>query len=202
MKYLLTILVFTISTNVLMAQKKLSSVETYNMEMGFKETKAKFKANYDVTKELTLKDGSKIIVGQEIKLGESASKLTNTYESIFVGKLTLGGALLAPPTRANTNFKQNDYIVEEIKIKRSMGQVSALFYLKNLTSQGLGQKYVSASDLSLDNGELDNPNKAMTRAEAIAKLKEGKDLMELDMMTQDEFNALRDELTPIIKGDN
>lgn len=191
-----------VSTNVLIAQKKLSSVETYEMEMGFKETKAKFKANFDVTKELTLKDGSKIIVGQEIKLGESASKLTNTYESIFVGKLTLGGALLAPPTRANTNFKQNDYIVEEIKIKRSMGQVSALFYLKNLTSQGLGQKYVSASDLSLDNGELDNPNKAMTRAEAIAKLKEGKDLMELDMMTQDEFNALRDELTPIIKGDN
>ena len=201
MKYLLTILVFTISTNVLMSQK-LGSVETYDMEMGFKETKAKFKANFDVTKELTLKDGSKIIVGQEIKLGESASKLTNTYESIFVGRLTLGGALLAPPTRANTNFKQNDYIVEEIKIKRSMGQVSALFYLKNLTSQGLGQKYVSASDLSLDNGELDNPNKAMTRAEAIAKLKEGKDLMELDMMTQDEFNALRDELTPIIKGDN
>jgi hypothetical protein len=185
-----------------MAQKKLSSVETYNMEMGFKETKAKFKANFDVTKELTLKDGSKIIVGQEIKLGESASKLTNTYESIFVGKLTLGGALLVPPTRANTNFKQNDYIVEEIKIKRSMGQVSALFYLKNLTSQGLGQKYVSASNLSLDNGELDNPNKAMTRAEAIAKLKEGKDLMELDMMTQDEFNALRDKLTPIIKGGN
>ena len=201
MKYLLTILVFTISTNVLMSQK-LGSVETYDMEMGFKETKAKFKANFDVTKELTLKDGSKIIVGQEIKLGESASKLTNTYESIFVGRMTLGGALLAPPTRANTNFKQNDYIVEEIKIKRSMGQVSALFYLKNLTSQGLGQKYVSASDLSLDNGELDNPNKAMTRAEAIAKLKEGKDLMELDMMTQDEFNALRDELTPIIKGDN
>jgi hypothetical protein len=182
--------------------QKLGSVETYDMQMGFKETKAKFKANFDVTKELTLKDGSKIIVGQEIKLGESASKLTNTYESIFVGKLTLGGALLAPPTRANTNFKQNDYIVEEIKIKRSMGQVSALFYLKNLTSQGLGQKYVSASDLSLDNGELDNPNKVMTRAEAIAKLKEGKDLMELDMMTQDEFNALRDELTPIIKGDN
>lgn len=201
MKYLLTILVFTISTNVLMSQK-LGSVETYDMQMGFKETKAKFKANFDVTKELTLKDGSKIIVGQEIKLGESASKLTNTYESIFVGKLTLGGALLVPPTRANTNFKQNDYIVEEIKIKRSMGQVSALFYLKNLTSQGLGQKYVSASNLSLDNGELDNPNKAMTRAEAIAKLKEGKDLMELDMMTQDEFNALRDKLTPIIKGGN
>ena len=40
----------------------------------------------------------------------------------------------------------------------------------------------------------------MTRAEAIAKLKEAKDLMELDMMSQEEFDALRTELTPIIRG--
>ncbi|MGB2460158.1 MAG: hypothetical protein ACPH9V_00260 [Flavobacteriaceae bacterium] len=201
MKYLLTILVFTISTNVLMSQK-LGSVETYDMEMGFKETKAKFKANFNVTKELTLKDGSKVVVGQEMKLGESVSKLSNDYESIFMGKLTLGGAMLAPPTRANASFKQYDYIVEEIKVKRSMGQVSALFYLKNMSVSTMGLRYVSASDTSLINGEAINPNRAMTRAEAIAKLKEAKDLMELDMMSQDEFNTLRDELTPIIKGDN
>ena len=201
MKYLLTALLVTISTNVLMAQK-LASVETYDMEMGFKETKAKFKANFDVTKELILKDGSKVVVGQEMKLGESVSKLSNDYETIFMGRLTIGGALLAPPTRANSSFKQNDYIVEEIKVKRSMGQVSALFYLKNMSSDTMGLRYVTVSEASLANGEAINPNRAMTRTEAIAKLKEAKDLMELDMMTQAEFNALRDELTPIIKGDN
>lgn len=201
MKYLLTALLVTISTNVLMAQK-LASVETYDMEMGFKETKAKFKANFDVTKELILKDGSKVVVGQEMKLGESVSKLSNDYETIFMGRLTIGGALLAPPTRANSSFKQNDYIVEEIKVKRSMGQVSALFYLKNMSSDTMGLRYVTVSEASLANGEAINPNRAMTRTEAIAKLKEAKDLMELDMMTQDEFNTLRDELTPIIKGDN
>lgn len=201
MKYLLTALLVTISTNVLMAQK-LASVETYDMEMGFKETKAKFKANFDVTKELILKDGSKVVVGQEMKLGESVSKLSNDYETIFMGRLTIGGALLAPPTRANSSFKQNDYIVEEIKVKRSMGQVSALFYLKNMSSDTMGLRYVTVSEASLANGEAINPNRAMTRTEAIAKLKEAKDLMELDMMTQDEFNKLRDELTPIIKGDN
>ena len=201
MKYLLTALLVTISTNVLMAQK-LASVETYDMEMGFKETKAKFKANFDVTKELILKDGSKVVVGQEMKLGESFSKLSNDYETIFMGRLTIGGALLAPPTRANSSFKQNDYIVEEIKVKRSMGQVSALFYLKNMSSDTMGLRYVTVSEASLANGEAINPNRAMTRTEAIAKLKEAKDLMELDMMTQDEFNTLRDELTPIIKGDN
>ena len=61
MKYLLTALLVTISTNVLMAQK-LASVETYDMEMGFKETKAKFKANFDVTKELILKLKDKLFI--------------------------------------------------------------------------------------------------------------------------------------------
>jgi len=201
MNKLLILLIFITSTNLLIAQK-LGSVETYDMEMGFKETKAKFKANFDVTKDITLKDGSKVVVGQEMKLGESVSKLSNDYETIFMGRLTIGGALLAPPTRANSSFKQNDYIVEEIKVKRSMGQVSALFYLKNMTSETIGLRYVTVTEASLANGEAINPNRAMTRSEAIAKLKEAKDLTELDMMTQDEFNALREELTPIIKGNN
>ena len=84
MKKILLLLVFIISTNILIAQK-LGSVETYDMEMGFKETKAKFKANFDVTNELTLKDGSKVVVGQEMKLGQSVSKLSNRYETVFMG---------------------------------------------------------------------------------------------------------------------
>jgi hypothetical protein len=200
MNKILLLLVFIISTNILIAQK-LGSVETYDMEMGFKETKAKFKANFDVTNELTLKDGSKVVVGQEMKLGQSVSKLSNRYETVFMGKYTMGGALLAPPTRANSSFKTFDYVVEEIKVKRSMGMVTAMFYLKN-TSEIMGLRYVTASNVSLENGEALNPNRAMTRSEAIAKLKEAKDLMELEMMTKDEFNKLRDELTPIIKAGN
>ena len=38
----------------------------------------------------------------------------------------------------------------------------------------------------------------MTRDEAIAKLKEAKELMEIDMMSKDEFEELKKELTPII----
>ncbi len=40
----------------------------------------------------------------------------------------------------------------------------------------------------------------MTRADAINKLKEAKELMDIEMMTREEFNKLKEELTPIIKG--
>ena len=43
-----------------------------------------------------------------------------------------------------------------------------------------------------------NTNDPLSREQAIAKLKEAKDLIDLGMMSQDEFDALRKELTPII----
>jgi hypothetical protein len=55
---------------------------------------------------------------------------------------------------------------------------------------------------TLKKGEILNPNRAMTREEAIKKLKESKDLLDLEMMTIDEYNKIKDNLTPIIKGEN
>ena len=201
MKYLITLLIFFITINESYAQK-LKSVESYDMEMGIDETKKRFATNFTVTKELILNDDSKIVIGQEMKLGESSSKISNQYESLFMGKYSPGKSLLATPTYVNTNWKQYDFVVEEIKMSRLAGAVSILVYLKNMTTQTVGYRYVTATNLSFDNGEIINPNKAMTREEAIAKLKEAKDLLDLDLMSQEEYDALREELTPIIRGSN
>ena len=57
--------------------------------------------------------------------------------------------------------------------------------------------------LNIENALIDmevvNPNAPITREEAIKKLKESKDLMELDMMSKEEYESLRKKLTPIIK---
>ena len=39
-----------------------------------------------------------------------------------------------------------------------------------------------------------------SREEAIAKLKEAKDLLDLEMMSQEEYDKIKAELTPIIMG--
>lgn len=39
------------------------------------------------------------------------------------------------------------------------------------------------------------------KAFGINKLKEAKDLMDIEMMTRDEFDKLKEESAPIIKGD-
>lgn len=57
-------------------------------------------------------------------------------------------------------------------------------------------------DDALETGEVIDPNAPMTREEAIAKLKEAKELVDLGLKTQEEFEALREKLSPIILDGN
>ena len=40
----------------------------------------------------------------------------------------------------------------------------------------------------------------MTRAQAIEKLKESKELLELELLTEEEYQEIKIELTPIIRN--
>ena len=57
------------------------------MNIGFDETKKNFKAFFDVTEEIIFEDGSKVIIGQEMMLGPSSSKISNQYETIIMGEI-------------------------------------------------------------------------------------------------------------------
>ena len=201
MKKLLSVITVLFIISSANAQKK-KTTKSYDMNIGFEETKKNFKASFDVTEELIFEDGSKVTIGQEMTLGPSSSKISNQYETIMMGKYNMAKAmLLGPPVLANTGFERNKYVIEEIKITRSMGKVGATFFLKDTEAKGaLNVKYLTASDYSILRGELINPNRPMTRDEAIAKLKESKDLLELDMMSQEEYDELRKKLGPIIRG--
>ena len=61
-------------------------------------------------------------------------------------------------------------------------------------------KFLSVVDteLAIESGEILLKNSKMTREEAIAKLKEAKDLVEIEMMSKEEFEELKKEFAPII----
>ena len=71
--------------------------------------------------------------------------------------------------------------------------------IKNI-STALSQKRITIIDIekAFSLGEVINPIKKLNREEAIKKLKEAKDLYELDLMSKSEYEKLRLELTPII----
>ena len=49
-------------------------------------------------------------------------------------------------------------------------------------------------------GEIISPNEPMSREAAIKKLKESKELLDLELISQQEYDKIKDELTPIIRN--
>jgi hypothetical protein len=201
MKKVTVLLMLALAFNLSNAQKKSNTVEEFDLSTTFVETKKLYKANFSVTKSLILKDGSRMFVGDTIHLGPSSSKISNSYETILIGRITLGGALLGvTPVLASTAFERNVYVLEKVKGWRSMGKIGVKLELKDTNAQGLQAKYLTASDYSIIRGELINPNAPLNRNQAIAKLKEAKELFDLDMMSEEDYKSIRLEVLPVIKN--
>ena len=60
------------------------------------------------------------------------------------------------------------------------------------------RKTIIDIEKALSSGEILNPNAPLSKEEAIKKLKESKDLMELDLLSKEEYEELKERLIPII----
>ena len=52
---------------------------------------------------------------------------------------------------------------------------------------------------AIKSGEILNPSTTLNRYQAIDKLKESRELLETNMISQEKFNELKEKLTPIIE---
>jgi hypothetical protein len=97
-----------------------------------------------------------------------------------------------------------ELVVSEMKLYHTKlskkSPLTVLLYVEDPTMSQM-TKYSTIIDIqaAIETGEVINPNGSLTREQAIAKLKEAKDLLDLGMMKQGEFDTLREKLTPIIK---
>jgi len=144
---------------------------------------------------------------QEIKKGKTKSYITSKGETFSVGQtIKLGFAF---------RNEQYDYIIQsplggmavyplsniaagsEVKIKKISWRKKLT---RVMTTKPDGMVYTLAIinlEGALQAGEI--ISSIISRKEAIEKLKEAKDLLDLDLMTKDEYNSLKIELTPIIR---
>jgi hypothetical protein len=140
---------------------------------------------------------------------KTRSTTTKTYEFIKMGRPAGFGSILATmggesETMASNSFKNTTVIVNEIKAYHRGSKKKPLYtvmILGEINGRAFGiNKYLSVmdSELAIESGEILLKNRKMTREEAISKLKEAKELMEIEMMSKEEFNKLKKELAPII----
>lgn len=143
-------------------------------------------------------------------IGLSRSTSKKTYEFIQLGRPAGFGNIMSAlngdaQNMADNSFKNTKVIVQEIKTFHRGSKNKPLYVvmvLGEINGRAFGiNKYLSVMDteLAIESGEVLLKNRKMTRDEAIAQLKEAKELFDIDMISKEEFEEIKNELAPIIK---
>jgi hypothetical protein len=148
-------------------------------------------------------DGSIIKAGDQIVIGKPSS--VNTIAQTNVG--LVGGSIsqvsafnyltvgrLGLSVMAGMQYLPANYTNKKATVKEIKKGWTIIYFGDNEKAVSTVMNVLEA----VNTGEIVNPNAAMTRDQAIAKLKEQKDLLDLGMITKEQFDKIKLELTPIV----
>lgn len=149
--------------------------------------------------------------GTQLRGGVAQSRSTSkkTYEFVKMGRPAGFGSIITAmngdaQVMADNSLKNTTVLVNELKTYHRGSKNKPLYVvmvLGEINGRAFGiNKYLSVMDteLAIESGEILLKNRKMTRDEAISKLKEAKELVEIEMMTKEKFEELKKELAPII----
>ena len=144
-------------------------------------------------------------------IARSKSRTVNkkTFEFIKMGRPAGFGSIMTAmrgeaAIMAGNNFSGDIVIVKEMKAYHKGSKKKPLYVVMVLgetNGRAFGiNKYLSVmnTELSIETGEILLKNRKMTREEAIRKLKESKELLDLNVITKKEYDDLMKKLKPII----
>jgi hypothetical protein len=210
-KIYLTILFILISTATTFAQK-LSKIDTLEYSKMVSKTEAKkYSQGMDVNVYLasdknSYKAGDTLVLG--IATGESKTAFSKkrTFAYIFYGRPV--AAALTGIRYVEETYSNYKVVIEKIQLsKGTFGLENYIaLYAKPLeeTKFTMLEKYVTITlfDNALTNKEIKplHSNRPMTREEAVDFLKKKKEELDLDIITKEEFDKIKEQLIPIIKG--
>ena len=145
--------------------------------------------------------------GTNIGYGRTKTRYAKEFEFVQLGRPAGLGAIMSgseKPAMAGINLSQEVVLVKEMKTYHKGSKKKPLYVvivLGEINGRAFGlNKYLSVmnTELAIESGEILLKNRKMTRQEAIAKLREAKELLDLEMMSQEDYDALKKELSPII----
>ena len=153
--------------------------------------------------------------GYKGRVGVSNSRSTSkkTYDFIQLGRPAGFGSIMSAMSgeavsMADNSIKNTKVIVKEIKAYHRGSKKKPLYLimvLGEINGKAFGiNKFLSVmnTELAIESGEILLKNRKKTRDEAIFELREAKELLEIDMISKQEFETLKKKLGPIIRKKN
>lgn len=168
------------------------------------------------------KDGLKISVGDILTIGNAFNErdkymINDKFSNIVIGNVK--GTYIHDYKYLPHNYSENKVRVKEIYVKhvkyegynvlknRKETPLYINVYTKTINDDSKNNisnflRVSKATIINIDDailsGEIQTERNSITREEAIKKLKESKDLMEIGLISQQEYDELKEKLTPII----
>ena len=180
-------------TQNLVFAKKISNMAKYN--------------SYEAKNGTLIKIGDTLVVGRPVTGDKQYTEYIGTQEvfsTIMIGGMGLSA--IAGPSYYPASGQGSIFTIEKISVSHTkLSKKSPLIVTLTVREPDLptmvNKRTIGDLEQALLVGEIISPNAPMTRAEAIAKLKESKELLDLEIITQEEYDELKVELTPIIRGE-
>ena len=188
-----------IVTTVSFGQKGVSDTLDFNRIKEKKYT-SQYKNNH-LFEAMKLPDGSILSIGDELIVGKPTG-MNNSVQAnngLLSGNIITTSAFnfitlgrLGVSIMVGMQYLPSTYTNRKIKIK----EIKKGWTIIDLNDNSVGT--IMGITEAINTGEIINPYGPMTREQAIAKLKDAKDLVDLGLMTKEDFEKLKGELSKII----
>ncbi|MGM5471314.1 hypothetical protein ACS386_13635 [Flavobacteriaceae bacterium LMO-SS05] len=198
---IISLLIF-VSISTLNGQNKFLTFEQVNSVEYLKTIE-----NNEELSGFIISTGDTIRVNQSIKFGKpdiirpiyngNINREINNYTSIFIGK---------PETKTILRFQYfpEGYNNKSVKIKTIVGKKvrkkdpAILMLGLEIEDENVSHLDITALPHSFEIGELMIKDGILTKEVALEKLKEAKEKLNLELITQAEYDKIKAELSPII----
>jgi hypothetical protein len=191
----------TLSILLLLINTGMSQVLTFQETQDINIV-SNYKDN-DKIEKYVMKNGSEIKEGTTLKFGAPLLG-ENGFQHCFMGEQLPGNSLLSAPQPLKKDFMDEEVIVTKITVAHSdRSKNSPLIVIVYVENPNRWPKKRTIVDIekAIASGEVKNEFAEMSKEEAMAKLKEAKDLLELEIISQSQYDALKEKLSPIILKD-
>ena len=177
--------------------------------------------NYQKIQSYKTKEGMLIKIGDELTIGktQTGNKTNENFKYITVGKVR--NTNQEKSKRLSYRNSGNKVIVKDIFVthikennklwtSRKHTPLYVSIYVKN-PNKGIGSGSIKSAvsgtsirtildiEKALEAKEIINPNAKISKEEILEKLREAKDLLELEMITQKEYEEIKKEIRKHIK---
>ena len=209
MKKSITVILSLMLMGIGYGQKK-SSIDTLNMADATAYNTKSFKSKI-IVNNLILEDGTILAKGSSLIIGkpsnsdfEEVENTADKFTMVYGDRYSVMNATSCTEDGGlDSSWTNTQLLISEIRMHRKLKHIIINFNLKNGGNVCSGQYgHIKHLHKAMSRREIVTQNAPMSKEEAMKKLIEAKNLFELEVLTKAEYDAIKLELSPILKGGN